>query len=1533
MTQPAPAPGFPLSSLQREVWLEHSLQPDSPLSNVAGYTPIQYPVDLDLFRRTLDCLVQRHDVLRMRLVQAEGEDMPRLHVLDAVQVEVPYRDISAAPDPEALAMAIMKGEVAQPFDLKRPVPLFRWQLLKLGERLYYWIKCYHHLIVDGWTTGLLARTMGEIYDALEQGQVVETDSAFKYTDFIEGERPDTGSERERRDRAFWEMRFPDLPEALFPPRYPLAAAERIVNSDCITIGLPRSLLVRLAASAEELHCSVAHLFIAGFHVTFARLRRRDEIVVGLPVLNRPTARFKQTAGLFAKISPVRLRFDMETGFDTLLAGIREELAQTYRHQRFPLSEVNQLAGLRGTGRRQLFDFLVSYETQSYGKAFGIDGEMRTIVVLPDHMHTPLSVFIRDYGEDVINVNFGYRLDCFRPEEIRQIQNGLLQVLEEAMARPQTPLSRFNLLTGADRAQLSAWDRERGVEPPREDLPGLFEAQVLRTPDRIALRAGGESLSYGELDRRANRLAHRLLREAGAGDLAGQLIGVALSRGPNLLVSLLAIHKAGAAYVPLDAAYPRERLAFMARSADLALILSEPDLAPQLPRTACPVLFVTDREDERAGLPDTPPPANRDPSRLAYVLFTSGSTGEPKGVMIEHRSAATLVRWALGRFDHELFAGTLASTSLNFDLSVFELFVPLACGGTVVLVRDALALIGSPVRGGITFINTVPSAIDELLRAGAIPHSVRTVALAGEALQRRLVDALYALDHVEGVYNLYGPTEDTTYSTWARLARDDVGEPVIGHPVDGTSAHILDAVLEPLPVGVAGELCLGGLGLARGYLNRPDLTQERFFTTADGRRLYRTGDLARWRADGELEYLGRFDSQIKLRGFRIELGEIEARLARHPGVADAAVLVAEGASGPALAAYYTIVPGAPAVGSAVLRGWVAQSLPDYMVPARFILLNAMPRTPNGKLDRRALPAPDADTSHSPGGRDRFASPTEELLAGMWAELLDCPDIGPEDDFLALGGHSLLALRLAERARAALNVNLSPTILFEETVLREQARRIDQALGAPQLPPVLHDPDGEVAPTPPQLRLWFLDRMDSRNAAYNMPVALRLDGPLDVAALGGAFSALVARHDSLRMCFVEREGRPRIDWLAPYAPMLVVNLAHLPVDERTVQMECLIAEAAEEPFDLEAGPLLRAGLLVLSPEAHVLLLTLHHIIADGRSGVVLLDELSVLYANLRAGRDPAEGVMPPRMPYRDYARWLHQTATDAALEPLLEQTLQRLDGLPELLELPADRPRPAVLSTRGGVVKRHLPPSLVASLRHWGRSRQATLFMVILSAFQLLLHRHTGSRDLCVGSPIANRCLPDSADTVGLFVNTLALRARIDPAMTFDGLLQQTRGDCLKAYAAQELPFERVVERMRPGRSRSHAPLFQVMLALDGDPLAAFSLDGVEATRLEPSVHHARFDLTLAMTETADGVDCRWEFSRDLFDDDRIARMAGHFTALLSEILSGSDRPLHQFSLVTSGEWERMRDWGNGGAAPVEALSFIDALGMRDVGGPG
>ena len=1294
---------------------------------------------------------------------------------------------------------------------------------------------------------------------------------------------------------FWRQHLHGAPALLELPGVRSRPARQSWRIGSVPFAVDGDTAAQLRRLARHCEATPLAVLLTAWSAFLARLSGQQDLVVGTA---QPDA-----------VAPLRLRLDDASTGNSLLAQAAAALAMAQRHPACLAQLVETLQPPRSDSFHPLFQAVL---------AFGAHPAQDTPF--------DLALVLDDAAGGGYAGRLDFALDLFDADGIAAWADNLQQLLRSLLADPALPLAQLDLLPPAQRQLLlHDWNASGLALGPLRNAHDFIDAQAARTPQRTAIVHGGDRVSYGELARRADGVAARLLA---LGVQPGELVGLHLRRGPQLVAGLMGILKAGAAYVPLDPAYPAERLAFMLDDSGARLVLGERALQAQLPAGARAFLAIDDIAERAADAPAVSVAV--DPASPAYVIYTSGSTGRPKGVLLPHRALVNF----FGAMLHQpgMTAGDTicAVTTLSFDIAVLELLLPFTVGATVAIADTATAADGVALARlidacGATLVQATPATWRMLLDSGWKGRQGLRIISGGEPMTRELADGLLA--RVAQLWNLYGPTETTIYSTGEQVLPGD-GLITIGKPVSNTQVYLVDRHLQPVPVGVPGELLIGGLGVASGYHARPELTAEKFiadpFSGVPGSRLYRTGDLVRWTRDGRLDMLGRIDNQVKLRGFRIELGEIEAVLASHPACRQAVVVCREDRPGDKrLAAYVRadashMTPADGAAFLASLRAQLAQAVPAYMVPPAFVLLERFPMTPNGKVDRRALPVPGRAAL---SGR-QVEAPVglqEMLVARLWRELLGLEQVGRHDDFFELGGHSLLAGQLVSRLRQSSGTALTLGQLFGAPTVAGLAAILDSAPAGAVPPPLSAQatPDGGQVPLSyTQQRLWFLHQLDAAaGAAYHMPVAWRLRGALQAGALRLALDALPRRHAILRTHFGASDGVPHQVAGAPFAfPLRQEDLSALAPAQREAAAQALCAEEIARPFDLARGPLLRALLLRESADEHTLLLVQHHIISDGWSLGILCGELAALYAAFSANLpDP---LPPPALQYADYARWQRHAAHAAPLRAQQAYWRAQLDGAPALLALPLDHPRPARQSYRGARLAIALEAPLADALRRLSARHGATLFMTLLAGWSALLARLGGQDDIVIGTPVANRPLPELEALPGFFVNTLALRVRLHGDPTVAALLARIRATALAAYEHQDLPLDQVVDAVKPVRSLAYSPLFQSVMALNNTP-APDAHDALFDPRPLPlpqaSTH---FDLSLLLDDDGRQVAGHIEYASDLFDHDGIARLAASLQAVLAAMAADEHQALSRLPLMDAAARRQvLLDFNRGTVAPT------------------
>ncbi|MGW1993880.1 amino acid adenylation domain-containing protein [Embleya sp. NPDC001921] len=1464
-------------------------------------------VDADRMRAAGQALLDRHPNLRAAFTTDTAGN--QVQVISPEGVELPWRelDFRGLPDrgrDEAVA-GFLADDQAAPFPPGTP-PLLRMSLIRTGELGSDLVLTAAHVLFDGWSLPLLLGELLRLYACAGDPSALPRPRPFR--DFLRWlDRQDKDATARAWTAELDGVREPTLllPDAVSGPGDRRAAEHTGIGR--VEVDLSPDEARELSRRAVELGITVNTVVQGAWAVLLGQLTGRQDVVFGATVSGRPpqVRGCERMLGLFINTVPVRVHCTPGTPLAQVLTTLQGRQAALLDHHHQSLADLHRTLGLS-----TLFDTLVVFESYPVHRAGIAEAHTAAGIEITGirpvtGTHYPLTVMAEANPHPRLSLH--YQRALFEPSAAHTLADRLLRVLRRIAADPQAPVGSVDILAAHERALLLGTSTAAAppAPVPEATVADMFERQAARTPDATAVLHDGTSATYARIAARADRLAGELISR-GAGP--ERVVAVSLPRTTDLIVGLLAVLKAGAAYLPIDPAYPGDRLDLILRDAAPALVLTDTATADVLPATDAPVLLL-DTVD-LVGHPRSGPVERRRPRprSLAYVMYTSGSTGTPKGVLLDHATVVNGIRHLADRTGIRPGARVLAATSVNFDVSVFEIFTTLCHGGTLDLARDILELAERDEwHGGV--ISTVPSAFAELLDRIRDKTSVETLVFAGEALPAALVRRARAAFPDVRIVNAYGQTE-SFYAT-TRTA-DDTGEGVspsgiaIGTPLPNLRAYVLGSGLAPAPVGVVGELYVAG-ELARGYLGRAAQTAERFVADPHGppgSRMYRTGDLARRREDGHLEYAGRTDTQVKVRGFRIEPGEVEAALTAHPDVRQAVVVARDSGAGGTRLLAYVIPADTPAdpVDATAVRAYVAARLPEFMVPSAFVVLDRLPLTPNGKLDHEALPAPTVD-----GGTHRAPSTLrEKALADLFAQVLDVERVGVDDNFFTLGGHSLLATRLTARIRAHLGVELPIRTVFDAPTVAELVREL--GTGPDVRAPLGDRPTrtGKVPLSYAQRRLWFIDRFEGPSATYNIPLTLRLTGDLDVAALTAALRDVVARHESLRTVFAQ-DGDG-----TPYQVVLPVDAARLHVPVVAVSgpgAQDAADEPARRPFDLGAEIPLRAVLLRRDATDHILCLVLHHIAGDGQSMAPLLGEFSAAYVARRAGREPRFAPLPVQ--YADYALWQHDLLGDAddptsVLAGQLAYWRAELASIPQPLRLPVDRPRPAVASHCGDQVEITLDAKLLAAVEALAREHGATVAMMLQAALAVLLHQMGAGDDIPIGSPIAGRTDAALDGLIGFFVNTWVLRADLSGRPTFAELLDRVRDKALAAYDHQDAPFERLVELLNPERSTAHHALFQVMLAWQNIDRVDLDLPGLRATPVPTGTGTAKFDLfvNLAAVDGAEGREVRGllEYATDLFDRDTAARLADRFARVLRQVVADPGAPVAAVDVLEPSERE-------------------------------
>jgi len=1542
-----------LSFAQERLWFLHQLESGvaATVYNIPAAYRLRGRLNVAALEAALNEIIRRHEVLRTRFFEENGQPFQR--IADKLFLPLTVTDLPLFPGADEEAREVNRIAVAyaqEAFNLASG-PLVRWRLLRLSrggteaQAEHILLVTLHHIVSDGWSSGVIAGEVSALYQAFLSGQPASLPVLpIQYADFAAWQRNRfSDGTRLEQQMAYWRKKLDGAPPVLDLPCRKTRPQEQTYRGRIATFKVGEGVRKGLETLAQTAGATSFMTLLSAFSLLLSRYGAGEDIVIGSPIANRSMRELEPLIGFFVNTLAFRIDLSGNPTFSALLERVKAHAFEAYSHQDIPFEKlVKELAPERNLSHTPLFQAM--FVMQSAPVLHGGDDQALVIESLP----VDIGVSHFDLVMYMLERDDGYFCMLEYSEELfdQAVAEGMLahfQILLESIARnPLLDVSAYPISPDAERERIMGeWGRlprEYSYEIPVE---ALFEERAATMPDAPALVFGGKTLSYGEINARANRLAH-YLREKGVGP--DSIVGLMMARTEALPVALLGILKAGGAYLPIDPEYPQERILTMLEDSGTSLLLTQASLeisaSPAQAATMATAFLkekwtgcgreilyldlVQDRIDTRDA---ANPTRAAGADSLAYVLYTSGSTGKPKGVGMTRHALSNLIHWHL---DHQRFAipaRTLQFAPYTFDVSFQEVFSSWCSGGTLHLAsndlrRDVPALLDYVEQEGIERLFLPYVALQQLATVAVeharYPGSLKDVITAGEQL--RISPAIAGFFKGLGTcrfHNHYGPSE--THVVTAYTLDKDTAQwpalPSIGKPLANTEIYILDPAGAPVPAGIPGELFVGGIALARGYLGQEAMTAERFIANPfqPGTRMYKTGDLALWEPDGNIKFLGRADNQVKIRGFRIEPGEVEALLETHPEVGEAVVIDVEyGAGDRRLVAY--VVPGAGRdIDCTGLREFVKEKLPEYMVPSTFVAMEKLPVTSSGKVNRRQLPHPGDDETRQIRAVSLPASPIEEVLLAIWAEVLKIDGIGVMDNFFELGGHSLLATQLISRVRAAFSLDVAVRQIFDTPTVRGLARHIETcgSQGALAVPPIVRVPrDGEYPLSFAQERLWFLDRLQGKSANYNMSAAIRITGDIDEEALRRSLSEIVRRHEVFRTHFRESAGHP-VAFIAPHTdfPLPEVDIGAYPPGERAAEIERRIAAEALNPFNLEEDTLLKGTLLRLPADAaeksaRILLLAMHHIVADNWSSGVFINELTQLYEAFRH-HDVASGqafISPlPELDvqYVDFACWQRQWLSGELLEVRLDYWRKQLAGVPPVLQLSprgAESQGASPCRTESFSVNRKTADKFVKRCLQ----ESVSLYMGLLAVYATLLFRYTGRDDILVGSPIANRHYREIEPLIGFFVNTLPLRVDLSGEPSYRDLVKRVRKMTLDAFTHQDVPFERIVREVCPDRGESRTPLVQVIFALQNAPASEFELDGGSMSLLPIPGGAAKFDLILSMSEENGNLHGVFEYDAGLFNQEEIARMTKHFCAILEHITANPDETLVDIALAENVE---------------------------------
>ena len=1525
----------PLSFAQQRLWFLDQLVPNSPFYNLPGAVRLDGRLDLDVLESVINEIVKRHETLRTRFEVEEGEPVQVIDEWKPRKLEV--EDLTGLPRGvrEAEARRITREEAETGFELDRG-PLLRVKVLRLEEERHVALFNLHHIIGDAWSMGLLVREVGLLYEAMSRGQRSPLpEPEIQYADYAVWQREYLGGGALEREVRYWKEQLKGAAVMDLPADHARPAVSTY-RGGRERVEIDKKLSDDLRRLSQREGASLFMALMAAFKALLMRYSGEEDVSVGTAITNRTRRGVAGLIGFFVNTLVMRTDLSGNPSFRELIRRERKVALEAYAHQEAPFEKVvEEINPDRNLSRSPLFAVMMVLE-DARGKDLEIKG-LKAQWAGEDAATAKFDLeLVLTQSREGIDGSLEYSCDLYEGETIRRMARHFEKVVAEVVRDPDQRIKEIDLMSGSERERILVKWNKTAIDYPRDrTIHELFEEQAESRPDAVAVAYRDQEVSYRELNARANHMAGTLL-ELGVGPEV--VVALLAERGIDFLIAILAVFKAGGAYLPLDPRHPAQRICQTLGRSGAGLVMTTSQFGPLAAEAVAgltaedrPAVFFMEELFKESGQEEN---LGRRflPNQLSYVIFTSGSTGAPKGAMVEHRGMLNhllaKVR-TLGLDDRDAIAQT---ASQCFDISVWQFLAALLVGGRVDVFDDEVAhdpasLLDQIGLRKVTILEVVPSLMRMMLTEAdrrladnnSKPElsSLRWMIPTGEALPPGLCHHWFRLYPEIPLLNAYGPTEcsdDVTHCPVDEVLSESAARTPIGRPIANTQIYVLDGDLRPQPMGVVGELYVGGECVGRGYLNEAGKTSEYFipdaFARVAGTRLYKSGDLARYLPDGNLEYLARIDHQVKIRGFRIEPGEIEAAIRRHPSVAEVVVVAREDTPGEKRLVAYLVARPETTLSISDLRDFLRRDLPEYMAPAAYVALDALPLTENGKLDRQALPAPEGTSSELERGYLAPRTLVEQRLAEIWSQVLGVDQVGVHSDFFDLGGHSLLATQVMSRARSAFQVELPLRVLFEHPTISELGRKVEQAIGIGsgfQAPPLVRTPrDGQRAPLSfAQQRLWFIEQLEPGAATYNIPGAVRLQGTLDLDALESVINEIVRRHETLRTRFEVEHGAP-LQVIYHWEPrkLEMEDLTGLPRERREEEARKMLREEAAKGFDLSQGPLMRVKVLKLEEDERLVFFNMHHIISDGWSMGILISEVNRLYgAYARGEESPLEEMA---IQYADYAVWQREWLQGAVLERQLAYWKQQLAGVPSLLQLPTDRPRVAVDTYHGAYERFALNQELANELKRLSRSEGATLFMTLLAGFQILLARYSGAARIAVGVPVAGRNREETEGLIGFFVNTLVMVADTSGNPTARELLRQVRGTAIGAFAHQDLPFERLVEELQPERGLGQ-PLFQVMFTfqnfLEG-PLAISNLK-VKEERIE--VDSAKFELALTIDEDGDRVTGTIEYARDLYERETIILLSGHLTRLLEGMVADQERGVLDIPLLTEREWGQVLEW--------------------------
>ncbi|WP_432408907.1 amino acid adenylation domain-containing protein [Wukongibacter sp. M2B1] len=1479
---------YPLSSYQKDIWLDQCLYPESPIYNIGGYLEVEGKMKKEIFEKAVNILINNNASLRMSVVVIENKPYQKIN--NELMYKVPFYDFSHEKQQREYCLEWMRKEFIRVFEDEEK--MFEFILIKASEEHFFVLLKAHHRLVDGWGYSILIKELVANYNSLLNNVPIKNENEYSYLDFIEENEKYLKSEKYTKDIEFWKEKYPTIPEPLFnwisDSNGFLASS---IRSSRRTLIVKRSLYDEIMEFSKEKGCSIFHFILGVIYIYFSKACREDDLVIGVPIVNRK-AKYKQTIGHFANVIPLRINPNGDITFIELIKDIKSELRRCYRHQNLPAGEIHRAIYEQARNRDNIFQISLSYEKSDYTADFA-ENKTRLTAMTHQHERNGLTIFVREfYEEDDVKIDFDYQLDIF--EKIMPIENVVScfeSLLSRVMENSEKNVSEIEIVTKEEKKRILYDFNDTKIEyAENRTIKDLVEEQVEKTPDRIAVVFEDTQLTYRELNSKSNELADKLIKK---GIKRNDRVAVLMDHSIELTISIFAIMKAGATFVPIDVNSPDSRIKENILDIDCKTVLINSKTVYRDKDLDESLLIV--EEDELKGKKENLN-IKSDLKELIYIIYTSGSTGKPKGVMISHRGIVNRFMWMNDYFGKDSAKAVLQTTRYVYDSAVWQIFWPLINGGKTVTLPPNFHMTSENIcelieKHRVTITDFVPSVFNVIVKQISdgkkekeMLSSLKNVVLGGEEITPFTTHKFLEKFPEIRITNLYGPTEASIGCIYYRVKGEEGNKIPIGKPISNMEIYIMDKYRNLVPIGIDGEIYIGGRGVGLGYINNIEKSEEVFLDNPfrPSEKMYRTGDLARWLPDGNIEFLGRIDHQVKIRGFRIEPGEIEAQLLKHGSVKEAVVIDRKGKDNDKYLCAYIVSEEEISVSD--LRKHLSKELPEYMVPSYFVQLEKIPLTPNGKIDRRSLPLPEGNISTGVE-YEAPSSITEEKLVEIWKEILGIEKIGINDNFFSLGGHSLRAAAMVSKIHKEMNVEVPLREVFRLATVKSLAKYIKEAKSSIYIGIQPVEKKEYYLLSSAQKRLYVLNQLEGRGIGYNMPSAMLLRGDIDKERIEETFRKLVKRHEALRTYFKLVEGEPM---------QVVEEEVEFKVETRSKGKERVddIVREFIRPFELDKAPLFRVGMIEISENEHILMLDMHHIISDGVSSNILTREFTSQY----------EGKKLPelKIQYKDFTKWQNDLLKGEAIKKQEEYWLEVFSGEIPVLNMPTDYPRPSLQSFKGDRMGFKIDEGLVRDLRSIAAETGSTMYMVILAAYNVLLSKYSGQEDIVVGSTIAGRPHPDLEEIMGMFVNTLAMRNQAKGEKSFREFLLEVKEKALKAYENQDYQFEELVEKLSIPRDMSRNPLFDTMFTMQNIESEELKIEDVKFETYGIENKAAKFDLTLSAVEAGEIIEFDLEYCTELYKKETIQRLSRHFKNILRKIAENPEESIDQIDMLTKEE---------------------------------